>query len=226
MGLIDRVMGLLFGGAGNIVKETAEVFRENAESRAVREAELSQAALAQFAAEFMAPKPGLFDRVIDGLNRLPRPALALGTLGLFVSAMVDPVWFSSRMQGVALVPEPLWWLMGAIVSFYFGARHQAKAQDFQRSLGATLARTTEVTRNLAALRALDAGAAETGATVAPGDEESGPAQPRIVEASAAETATGETGTGRADTGHDADVTLRAIMPSGNAALDDWRRSRG
>ena len=26
------------------------------------------------------------------------------------------------MQGLALVPEPLWWLMGAIVSFYFGAR--------------------------------------------------------------------------------------------------------
>jgi hypothetical protein len=99
--------------------------------------------------------------VIDGLNRLPRPALALGTLGLFVSAMVDPVWFASRMQGVALVPEPLWWLMGAIVSFYFGARHQAKAQDFQRALTGALSRTTEVTRNLAALRALDAGAGET-----------------------------------------------------------------
>ena len=26
------------------------------------------------------------------------------------------------MQGLALVPEPLWWLLGAIVSFYFGAR--------------------------------------------------------------------------------------------------------
>jgi hypothetical protein len=160
MGLIDKVLGALFGGAGNVVKETAEVFRENAEGRAVRDAALSQAALAQFAAEFAAARPGLFDRMIDGLNRLPRPALALGTLGLFVAAMVDPVWFSSRMQGVALVPEPLWWLMGAIVSFYFGARHQAKAQDFQRALSGTLARTSEVTRNLAALRALEAGAGE------------------------------------------------------------------
>jgi len=25
-------------------------------------------------------------------------------------------------------------LMGAIVSFYFGARHQSKAQDFQRTI--------------------------------------------------------------------------------------------
>jgi hypothetical protein len=95
--------------------------------------------------------------VVDGLNRLPRPALALGTLGLFVAAMVDPVWFAARMQGIALVPEPLWWLLGAIVSFYFGARHQAKAQEFQRAIAGTLARTGEVTRNIAALRALEAG---------------------------------------------------------------------
>ena len=46
--------------------------------------------------------------------------MAIGTIGLFVSAMIDPIWFASRMQGIALVPEPLWWLLGAIVSFYFG----------------------------------------------------------------------------------------------------------
>jgi hypothetical protein len=200
MGLIDRVLGVLFGGAGNVVRETAEVFRENAEGRAVREARLSEAALAQFAAEFVVPKQGLFDRVIDGLNRLPRPALALGTLGLFVAAMVDPVWFAARMQGVALVPEPLWWLMGAIVSFYFGARHQAKAQDFQRALSGTLARTGEVTRNLAALRALEGGALDAGG--------------------------GETVAGQADTGPDAEATIGTLVPSDNPALDDWRRGRG
>ena len=26
------------------------------------------------------------------------------------------------MQNLNLVPEPLWWLLGAIISFYFGAR--------------------------------------------------------------------------------------------------------
>jgi hypothetical protein len=220
MGLIERVMGLLFGGAGNVVRETAEVFRENAEGRAVREAELSQAALAQFATEFAALRPGLFDRVIDGLNRLPRPALAFGTLGLFVSAMVDPVWFAERMQGVALVPEPLWWLMGAIVSFYFGARHQTKAQDYQRAMGATLARTTEVMRNLAALRALEAGAgeAETAAV------EAEPLSPLPTAPAPASPAPTEPG--RADTGPDAEATLRTIVPGGNAAVDDWRRSRG
>jgi len=130
------------------------VFRVNAEGADRRAAELQAIATAQLAAEFDRPGKGLFDRAIDALNRIPRPAMALGTLALFVSAMTHPVWFSERMQGIALVPEPLWWLMGAIVSFYFGARHQAKGQEFQRSLAATMARTPTVVNNIAALRKL------------------------------------------------------------------------
>ena len=150
MGLIDRMLGVLFGG-GNIVRETAEVFRENAENSAVRSAALRDAALAQFAAEFAVPRQGLFDRLLDGINRLPRPALALGTLALFMSAMFDPVWFAARMAGISLVPEPLWWLLGVIVSFYFGARHQAKNHNFQRSLATTMARAPAIAREIATL---------------------------------------------------------------------------
>jgi hypothetical protein len=32
------------------------------------------------------------------------------------------------------VPEPLWWLLGVIVSFYFGARHQQKGHEFRAAL--------------------------------------------------------------------------------------------
>lgn len=156
MGLITDFIGMLFGSNRNVLVETAEVFRENAENAGAREAQAQSAALVQFAAEFQQTRRGWFDRFVDGLNRLPRPLMAFGTLGLFAAAMTDPVWFASRMQGLALVPEPLWWLMGAIVSFYFGARHQAKGQEFQRSIAETLSRTEEVTRNLAQLDALDA----------------------------------------------------------------------
>jgi len=90
---------------------------------------------------------GLIERVFTSI---------FGAIGLFVVAMVDPVWFSTRMQGIALVPDPLWWLMGAIVSFYFGARHQAHSQDFQRSIAQTLARVPTVVRNTRALEALAA----------------------------------------------------------------------
>jgi hypothetical protein len=158
MALIEGLLGLLFGGNRNLIKETAGVFLPNAEAAATRDAIWQGAVLQQFSGEFAAPKQGWFDRVMDGLNRLPRPALALGTLGLFVAAMVDPLWFTARMQGLALVPQPLWWLMGAIVSFYFGARQQMKTQQFQQALAETLLRSQPVMQNLARIAQMQAGA--------------------------------------------------------------------
>ena len=154
MGLIASLLGLIFGQGRNAVAETVEVFRPNAEAEAVRDAARYAASLGQFASEFALPRRGIFDRFIDGLNRLPRPALALGTLGLFIAAMIDPIWFSQRMQGVALVPEPLWWLMGAIVSFYFGARQQTKYQEFTAGLAAAMVRAPDVAANIQRLDAL------------------------------------------------------------------------
>ncbi|MGV6810683.1 MAG: holin family protein [Brevirhabdus sp.] len=154
MGLIGQLFGFLFGSNRNVIVETAEVFRENSEAAGQRQSRLSADALAQFAAEFAPRRRGMFDRFMDGLNRVPRPAMALGTLGLIVAALVDPVWFSSRMQGLALVPDPLWWLLGAIVSFYFGARSQVKGQEFQASLAETLSRAPVVAENLEQLQSL------------------------------------------------------------------------
>jgi hypothetical protein len=154
MGMIDGLLGVLFGNGRNVVRETAEVFRENAESGAERSRQVQEQAMTQYGAEFVVPRTGGFDRFMDGVNRLPRPMLALGTLGLFVTAMFDPVWFSSRMQGIALVPQPLWWLLGVIVSFYFGARHQVKSQEFQRDIAMTMARVPQVLDNLEKLQAL------------------------------------------------------------------------
>ena len=134
MGFLGKLFSTFFGGGRNAVVEVAEVFRENAEAAGVRAATLQNNALGQFAAEFHNPNKGWFDRFMDGVNRIPRPALALGTLGLFVSAMFSPQWFAARMAGLATVPEPLWWLLGVVVSFYFGARFQAKGQEFQRGL--------------------------------------------------------------------------------------------
>jgi len=142
MGLAGTFFNILFGDRRNLIVETAEAFRPNAEASAQRASTFQAAALAQFSAEFAVARKGGFDRFMDGINRVPRPAMALGTLLLLGSAMTNPEWFAARMQGIALVPEPLWWLMGAIVSFYFGARHQAKGQDFQKSVAQTLAAGT------------------------------------------------------------------------------------
>jgi Holin of 3TMs, for gene-transfer release len=66
--------------------------------------------------------PNRFDQMLDAINRLPRPLMALGTLALFADAMLDPVGFAARMAALDGIPEPLWWLMGGIITFYFGAR--------------------------------------------------------------------------------------------------------
>jgi hypothetical protein len=168
MGMIERMFQLMFGGGGNVVRDTVEVFRENAEAGSQRGAQVQMQAMREYGEEFAIPRQGWFDRFMDGVNRLPRPALALGTLGLFVAAMIDPLWFSQRMQGIALVPEPMWWLLGVIVSFYFGARHQVKSQKFQREIVGTMAYVPQVMHNIKALKELRAesvGVADSGSDV-------------------------------------------------------------
>lgn len=124
MGLIDRIFGAPAATAalGQAASSVAEVFVPNATKKMQAAQEAYMAAIDEHGAEFKYAAPGLFDSFINGLNRLPRPMLALGTLGLFVYAMVDPGPFAERMIGLNYVPEPLWWLLTAIVGFYFGAR--------------------------------------------------------------------------------------------------------
>lgn len=163
-GIIGSILGVLFGGGRNVVKETVETFRPNAEAADQREASMQGAALKQMAAEFD-NSGGWFNAVIDGMNRIPRPAMAIGTIGLFIAAMVDPVWFSSRMRGLALVPDQLWYLLGAIVTFYFGARYSAKHLQAGKTMAAIASRTPQVVEDIKALRSLDSdapGAADTG----------------------------------------------------------------
>jgi hypothetical protein len=124
MGVIGRVLGGpgAVTALGEAAKGVAETFVPNATRKMELSAEAQMAALRQLGEEYGHPALGWFDRMVNGLNRLPRPMLAFGTLGLFVYAMVDPASFAARMVGLNAVPEPLWWLLGAVVAFYFGAR--------------------------------------------------------------------------------------------------------
>ena len=107
---------------GEAAQGVAEVFLPSATKKMELSAEAQMAALRQLGEEYQHPALSWFDRLVNGLNRLPRPFLAFGTIGLFSYAMVDPEAFAHRMVGLNAVPEPLWWLLGAIVAFYFGAR--------------------------------------------------------------------------------------------------------
>ncbi len=124
MGVIGKLIGApaAVTALGAAAEGVAEVFLPSATRRMELSAEAQMAALRQLGEEYQHPALSGFDRLVNGLNRLPRPLLAFGTLGLFIYAMVDPVAFATRMVGLNAVPEPLWWLLGAIVAFYFGAR--------------------------------------------------------------------------------------------------------
>ncbi len=124
MGLIGRILGgpSATAALGQAATDVAEVFRPNATKKMQAAHDAYMAALSEYGTEFQYVGDGRFDRFVNALNRLPRPMLALGTLGLFTYAMVDPDSFTRRMVGLNYVPEPLWWLLAAIVGFYFGAR--------------------------------------------------------------------------------------------------------
>lgn len=124
------------------------------------------------------PKAG-FDRLMDALNRLPRPLMALGTLAIFATALIDPVWFAGRMQALSDIPEPLWWLCGAVISLFFGSRMQTQGQQFQREIVGALAV----------------------ASLTPASKDS---TPQV-----------------AATGADARLTLLAVTPAANPALQGW-----
>ncbi len=118
-------------------KELAEVFTPNAERQAERSHEeqlalndQDLASLRQFAAEFQSRDGRTFwDSFVDGLNRLPRPAITLGVLGLFVLAPLDPARFLELAKAYELMPDGFWALLSLIVAFYFGGRMQLTRQQ-------------------------------------------------------------------------------------------------
>src|SRR3954471_4285756 len=65
-----------------------------------------QAVLEQYAAEFQGPERlGWWNSFVDGLNRLVRPSMTFGTIGLFVWCAVDPISFTVAMTALQAVPD-------------------------------------------------------------------------------------------------------------------------
>ena len=125
-------------------KELVEVFKPNAENQAARghreRLELSRqdlASLQQFAEEFKSRRTSTaWDSFIDGLNRLPRPLITLGILGLFVLAPVDPLRFLEIARAYQIMPDGFWALLSIIIAFYFGGRMQVTRQQMTIAGGA------------------------------------------------------------------------------------------
>lgn len=144
-------------GIGEAVSGVGRVFWGDKAEEARDSHGAYMASIAQFAQEFdNAKNRTWFDVLIDGLNRLPRPMLAFGAIFLvFVYPMIDPVGFSIRMQGMALVPEPLWWIMFAIVSYFFGARELSKGRNTSSFTPPTREQVGVLVDNVRAIESLE-----------------------------------------------------------------------
>ncbi len=152
MGLITDVFRVLFGGGKNVVKETAEVFRPNAEAQSKRGFDLDTATLNQMAAEFSGTRQrGAFDRMMDGVNRMPRPLLVLGVFGILVWTSIDPIASAQVFTSWAIIPTEFWYVVLAIVTFYFGGRYQTKANEMQARLASVAAGVPAVLQTISEL---------------------------------------------------------------------------
>lgn len=162
--MVGKFFSMLFGGGLSAIQDTVEVFRPNAEAADQRSAEAQAVALKQFQGEF--GQPGLINNIADAANRMGRPLITYAVLGLFTSAMVDPIWFSARMQGLALVPEQLWVMLGIVVTFFFGSREMSKFRSgaMAKEAARIMAATPIVVSNLKELDAMYPGVAEAATT--------------------------------------------------------------
>lgn len=85
------------------------------------QADARSAVYSQFAAEFGHGKTW-WDSLIDGLNRLPRPIMTFGTIWIFYYAISDPVNFAISARALAAMPKEGWYILGAVVTFWFAAK--------------------------------------------------------------------------------------------------------
>ena len=92
------------------------------------------------------------DGLVDGLNRLVRPVIIFGLLGILPAVVIWPEGAAIAFAALALLPAGYWALVTVIIGFYFGGRMQLKAQDFQKSVQSAADRAPEVIANIKRLR--------------------------------------------------------------------------
>lgn len=120
----------VLGGLGGIGKLWGTVAGDKVQQEANIHDEQS-AAYDAFAKEMSATRPSSpFNNLIDGLNRLPRPAFAFGVIALFMWPVFDPIQFSIAAQAWSLMPEWLSYMLMQIVLLYFGGRILEKVPVF------------------------------------------------------------------------------------------------
>ncbi len=126
MGFLAKFLG---GGALGAIDKLVGRFAGDRTAREAGYHDESMASHDQFAAEFQVRNRTWFDSLIDGFNRLPRPAIVGMIIYYFVLAVRDPVEFQIVNTALDSVPEFMWQIALVIIAFYFVAREFQKGRD-------------------------------------------------------------------------------------------------
>ena len=126
MNPLGLVKNLFMGGIGETADKVSGAIARFTGDKVQRESNVhdeQMAATNAQAAEFQyRGKRTWFDSLIDGINRLPRPIIAFGCIGLFVWCIYDPAEFSIAMTALAIMPEWLAIVIGQVILLYMGGR--------------------------------------------------------------------------------------------------------
>tara|TARA_R100001082_G_scaffold102650_1_gene72916 strand:- start:117 stop:692 length:576 start_codon:yes stop_codon:yes gene_type:complete len=131
--MIGFLKNLFVGGIGSTVSAVGNTVAKFTGDKVQQESNQHTEAMAVHAAyssenSQLRQNRTWWDSLWDGLNRAPRPLMALGVMGLLVWPIFDPVRFSSAMAAYALVPEWHAAVFIAIAGFYFTTRHLEKVK--------------------------------------------------------------------------------------------------
>jgi hypothetical protein len=91
---------------------------------------------------------GLLNDFVDGANRLVRPLITYGVIGLFTFMCFNPQQYLEVAKGAEITPAWMWALIATVIGFWFGGRalkdwgqfvvaprvEQANSQNSQKSL--------------------------------------------------------------------------------------------
>jgi hypothetical protein len=113
---------------------------------------------------------GRFDRLMDGVNRLPRPMLVLGVFGILVWTSIDPIAAAQVFTSWAIIPTEFWYVVLAIVTFYFGGRYQTKVHQMQARLANVAAGVPAVLKTISELEKMRPDHPTTPGVASPGTD--------------------------------------------------------
>ena len=130
-----NIFSMLGGGVVESVRKGIGMFTGDKAEKEKSDSAENIATIGQFAAEFQVENRTMFDSLIDGLNRLPRPAIVTMVIAYFNLSWVDSIQFQIINKGLDTIPNDMWVIAIAIISFYSVAREITKSRDKKLSMG-------------------------------------------------------------------------------------------